>query len=205
MRSIGVLGAVVIVVVLLFWAGVHNLHARHAAMDRNRVELVPAAAPGSADAAAPDAEGANLIDHAAPAFTLTSTDGRKVSLSDFKGHPVVVNFWATWCGPCKLEMPWFQEFSQKYQPQGLVVLGLSQDDGASRDDIATAAKKVGVSYPVLLHDDADHVSKIYGGVDYLPETFYIDKSGKVVTVTAGAPSKDQMEASIQKTIAAGNS
>ena len=98
-------------------------------------------------------------------------------------------------------MPWFQEFSGKYKGQGLEILGLSQDDGASRDDVANAAKKIGVTYPILMPDEK--VAKKYGGVDYLPETFYIDRSGKVVEVTAGAPSKDQMEALIQKTIAAG--
>ena len=68
-------------------------------------------------------------------------------------------------------------------------------------DVATAAKKIGVSYPILMPDEK--VAKQYGGVDYLPETFYIDSSGKVVDVTAGAPSRNEMEALIQKTIAAG--
>jgi peroxiredoxin len=190
----------VVVIALLFWAGVHNLRQRRQMALGHRVTLIPAA-PASDDAAAPDAEGANLIGKTAPAFTLKDLSGKKVSLADFKGHPVVVNFWATWCGPCKLEMPWFQEFSAKYQPKGLEVLGLSQDDGASAEDIATAAKHIGVSYPILMPDE--NVAKEYGGVDYLPETFYIDSAGKVVQVTAGAPSKDQMQALIEKTIAAG--
>lgn len=166
----------------------------------NEVKLIPAA-PASDDSGPPDAEGENLIGKQAPAFTLKDLSGKKVSLANFKGHPVVVNFWATWCGPCKLEMPWFQEFSAKYQPQGLEVLGLSQDDGASAEDIATAAKHIGVTYPILMPDES--VAKEYGGVDYLPETFYIDRAGKVVQVTAGAPSKDQMQALIEQTIAAG--
>ena len=66
---------------------------------------------------------------------------------------MVVNFWATWCGPCKLEMPWFESADNKYKPQGLVILGLSQDDGTSKDKIAAAAKQIGVSYPILLPDD----------------------------------------------------
>ena len=189
-----------VVIAALFWAGVHNLRARRAALQGNHVELIPAnSAP--VDAGPPDTEGAALKGKAAPSFSLVDTDGRKVSLAQFKGHPVVVNFWATWCGPCKLEMPWFQEFSSKYKPQGLVVLGLAQDDGASRQDIAGAAKKIGVNYPILMPDDS--VSKAYGGVDYLPETFYVDKAGKVTAITAGAPTKDQMEAEIQQTIAAG--
>jgi peroxiredoxin len=197
---LGVFAAIVALIVLLFWAGVHNLRHRRQLAQANHVTLIPAA-PAGDDSGAPDAEGANLIGHAAPAFTLADLSGKKVSLADFKGHPVVVNFWATWCGPCKLEMPWFQEFSKKYQPQGLEVLGLSQDDGASSGDIATAAKHIGVTYPILMPDEK--VAKKYGGVDYLPETFYVDRAGNVVQVTAGAPSKEQMEALIEKTIAAG--
>ncbi|HEY5328759.1 MAG TPA: TlpA disulfide reductase family protein [Acidobacteriaceae bacterium] len=199
-RRLGVFAAIVALIVLLFWAGVHNLrHRRQLAMS-NHVTLIPAA-PADENSGPPDTEGMNLIGKAAPAFTLTDLSGKKVSLSDFKGHPVMVNFWATWCGPCKLEMPWIQEFSAKYQAQGFQVLGLSQDDGASAQKIATAAKHIGVSYPILMPDEK--VAKEYGGVDYLPETFYVDRAGKVVQVTAGAPSKEQMEALIQKTIAAG--
>jgi peroxiredoxin len=187
-------------VAVLFWAGVHNLRHRRQLSESNHVKLIPAQ-PASDNAGPPDAEGSELRGKDAPAFTLTDVTGKKVSLEDFKGHPVVINFWATWCGPCKLEMPWFQEFSGKYKDQGLQVLGLSQDDGASRDDVSNAAKKIGVTYPILMPDEK--VAKKYGGVDYLPETFYIARDGKVVDVTAGAPSKDQMEALIQKTIAAG--
>lgn len=201
-RRLAVLAAMFVVVASLFWAGVHNLRARRAALEKNHIQLVPANGTGAAtEEAAPDAEGADLRGKAAPTFTLTATDGKKVALGDYKGHPVLVNFWATWCGPCKLEMPWMQEFSTKYKPQGFVVLGLSQDDGASRDDVASAAKKIGVTYPILMPDEK--VSKAYGGVDYLPESFYVDKAGKVVTVTTGVPNKERMEAMIQQTIAAG--
>jgi len=199
-RRLAVLAFMIALVGVLFWAGVHNLRYRRALSEANHVKLIPAS-PAADDSAAPDIEGSNLRGKNAPAFTLTDVTGNKVSLADFKGHPVVVNFWATWCGPCKLEMPWFQEFSAKYKEQGLEVLGLSQDDGASRQDVADAAKKIGVTYPILMPDEA--VAKKYGGVDYLPETFYVDRAGKIVEVTAGAPSKEQMEALIQKTIAAG--
>ena len=182
---------------LLFWAGAHNLRARRAALEANHIELQPADGAASANAGPADFAGADLRGKPAPAFTLTDTEGKKVSLSDLKGHPVVVNFWATWCGPCKLEMPWFQEFATKYKPQGLVILGLSQDAGISPEEVAHAAKKIGVSYPVLMPDREDVVAKSYGGVDYLPETFYVDRAGKIVSVNAGAPSKDRMEAEIQ--------
>ena len=154
---------------MLFWAGVHNLRHRRQLAESNHVALIPAQ-PAS-DNAGPPTEGSELRGKDAPAFTLTDVTGKKVSLADFKGHPVVVNFWATWCGPCKLEMPWFQEFSGKYKDQGLQVLGLSQDDGASSKDVSDAAKKIGVTYPILMPDEK--VAKKYGGVDYLPETFYV--------------------------------
>lgn len=189
-----------LVIAALFWAGVHNLRARRALLERNHVELMPATA-GNADSGPPDVEGADLRGKPAPAFTLTGTDGRKVSLKDFKGRPVMLNFWATWCGPCKLEMPWIQDFYTRYKPQGLVVLGLSQDEGIAPSEVANAAKKIGVSYPILMPDEK--VAKAYGGVDYLPETFYVDKAGAVVAVTAGAPTKDQMEANIKQAIGAG--
>ncbi len=187
----------VLVVAGLAWAGVVNLKARRATVESAHVELLPAK---GGDAAAPDGEGVQLEGKAAPAFTLVSTDGKKVSLSDFKGHPVVVNFWATWCGPCKLEMPWFEEFARKYAGQGLVVLGLNQDDGLAPAEVARAAKHIGVSYPVLMPDKDERTSKAYGGVDYLPETFYLDRTGKVTSISAGAPSKDRMEALIQKAL-----
>ncbi len=176
----------------------HNLRARRAALARNQIQLAPATA--SSDEAAPDDALLRLKGKPAPGFTLTGVDGRKVSLSQFKGHPVMVNFWATWCGPCKLEMPWIEEFSQKYKSQGFVVLGLSQDTDMSLPSVQTAAHKIGVSYPVFLSDEK--IARAYGGLDYLPETVYVDKGGKVLDVWAGDPTKDQMEAKIQQTIAA---
>jgi thiol-disulfide isomerase/thioredoxin len=192
----------VIGVVLLFWAGMVNLRARREAMQKarqNQIALMPAQ-PGTEDAV-PDGTGAALRGKTAPNFTLLDLAGKKVSLDQFRGHPVIVNFWATWCGPCKLEMPWFEQMYGKYKPQGLVILGLSQDDGTSKEEIAAAAKKIGVSYPILLPDDK--VSKEYGGVDYIPETFYVDAKGKVVETVAGAPSEDEIDADIRKTIQAG--
>jgi len=193
-----------VVVILLVWAGVYNLRARRLAMQKaaqNEVVLTKTDSAGSSGDAMASMMGVNLRGKAAPGFTLVDLAGKKVSLSDFKGHPVVVNFWATYCGPCKLEMPWFQQMVAKYQPQGLVVLGLDQDEGEQNDVIAKAAKKVGVSYPILLPDDK--VAKAYQLGDYLPETFYVGKNGVVVEQTVGAHALDELEADIQKTIAAG--
>src|SRR5579875_2506105 len=142
-RRFAVLAVMIVVVAGLGFAGAYNLRARRAAVEANHVQLIPAAPAGSGDAGTTDMEGSDLQGKAAPAFTLTTTDGKKVSLSDFKGHPVLLNFWATWCGPCKLEMPWLEEFSNKYKAQGLVVLGMDQDQDVLPEDVARAAKKIG--------------------------------------------------------------
>jgi thiol-disulfide isomerase/thioredoxin len=135
---------------------------------------------------------------AAPGFTLVSLEGKKVSLADYKGRPVLINFWATWCVPCKLEMPWFEELHKKYAAQGFEVLGIAEDD-AGKDEIAKAAKKLGVTYPILLTNDK--VAPAYGGIDFLPMSFYVDAKGIVVTESAGLATKDEVEANIKKTIA----
>ncbi len=195
--------SLVIVVVLggLIWAGWYNLRARREAVARaeaNHVDLTPATtdASGMEGMMAPNMRGKR-----APGFTLVDINGKKVSLADYKGHPVVINFWATYCGPCKLEMPWFQEMISKYQAQGLVVLGLDEDEGIDKQQIVDASHKIGVSYPILLPDDS--VAKAYQLGDYLPETFYVGRDGTVVEQTVGVNSRDQMEADVRKTIGDG--
>jgi peroxiredoxin len=197
-RRVAVAMLLLAVIGLAVWVGVYNVRVRKASLElkkENEVTLTKADPNATDDSS----QGAKLVGKAAPAFTLKDLSGKTVSLADFKGHPVVVNFWATWCGPCKLEMPWFEQMYQKYKGDGLVVLGLSQDDGTGADEIAKAVKKIGVSYPILMPDSA--TPKAYGGVDYLPETFYVDAKGTVVETTAGAPTKDQIEALVEKTIA----
>ncbi len=205
-RTAGVIAAMAASVTLLIWAGVHNGRERRLEMQQaqekaaSQMTLVPdGATQGDSGSMTPKLQG-----KAAPNFTLVDLDGKKVSLADYKGKPVLVNFWATWCGPCKLEMPWFQEFNQKYAGQGLVVLGLAADD-AGKSVIADTAKKSGVTYPILLADDK--VETAYGGVDYLPESFYVGRDGKVMLETAGVSSegggKDEIEANIKKLVASG--
>ncbi len=194
----------IVALTLLIWAGVHNARERRLAMQKademraSQAVLVPDhGGSGGAEAPATKLEG-----KPAPGFTLIDLDGKKVSLADFRGKPVLIDFWATWCGPCKLEMPWIAEFSQKYAGQGLVVLGLVTDSPGN-ETIRKTASRSGVSYPVLMADDK--VEDAYGGVDYLPENFYVDRSGKVAIETFGVTSesggKDEMEANIKKVIA----
>ena len=136
----------------------------------------------------------------APDFELSTLDGKKVKLSDLRGKAVLVNFWATWCGPCKIEMPWLADLQTKYASKGLVVLGISVDEG-SADKIASFSKEMGVNYTVLR--TTDEVSDAYGGIDGLPTNFYVGRDGIVVEQVAGMVSKDVMESEIQVALAHG--
>jgi thiol-disulfide isomerase/thioredoxin len=195
----------VVGIALLLWAGWHNLRERRKTMQEareNHVVLMPEKA-GSADSQSPEAEAMQMRGKPAPAFTLVTLDGKKVSLSDYKGHPVLVNFWATWCAPCKVEMPWFEEFNKQYAAQGFVILGLADDVDSGKDKIAKTAKQTGVTYPILLTDGKVQKSYAPTGMDYLPMSFYVDRNGVIVEETAGLGSKDEIEAHIKKTIASG--
>jgi thiol-disulfide isomerase/thioredoxin len=200
-RRLAVLGLLVVGLTMVIVAGMHNLRARREAMARAQQNEIVLAKTDSTTDSGGDLTDQPMLGKAAPAFNLVDLTGKKVALSDFKGRPIVVNFWATFCGPCKLEMPWFQQLAGKYQGQGLVVLGLDQDDGMAASEVAVAARRVGVSYPILMPDNK--VAKDYQLSDYLPETFYIGRNGKVVDQTIGAHSKDELEADIQKAVAAG--
>ena len=199
-RRLAVLGLLVIGVAMMVVAGIHNLRARRDAVrkaQQNEVVLTNADSSASSDS---DPMAQTMMGKVAPDFTLVDIKGKKVSLSDFKGHAIVVNFWATYCGPCKVEMPWFQDLGTKYHEKGLVILGLDQDDGMATEEVAAASRRVGVSYPILMPDDK--VAKDYQLSDYLPETYYIGENGRVVDQTIGTHSKDEIEADIQKAIAA---
>jgi thiol-disulfide isomerase/thioredoxin len=203
-----VFGVMVAGIAVLLWAGWHNLRERRLAMQRaqeNHIVLVPekAGSAAAADSQSPEAEAMQMRGKPAPAFTLVTLDGKKVSLSDYKGRPVLVNFWATWCGPCKVEMPWFEEFNKQYAAQGFVILGLADDVDAGKDVIAKVAQKTGVTYPILLTDGKVQKSYAPSGMDYLPMSFYVDRNGFIVEETAGLGSKDEIEAHIKKAIASG--
>jgi thiol-disulfide isomerase/thioredoxin len=134
---------------------------------------------------------------AAPDFTLESLDGKSVRLSDLRGKAVLLNFWATWCGPCKIETPWLVELQNQYGSQGLQVIGVAMDD-SGKDDIAKFAKDMGVNYPVLLGKEA--VGDAYGGVPALPESFFIGRDGKIVDKIIGLKGKGEIEDSIKKAL-----
>jgi peroxiredoxin len=151
-----------------------------------------------ADESLPDLRGKR-----APEFSLRSVDGKKVSLSDYKGKAVLINFWATWCAPCKIEMPWLVALRSQYAPQGFEILGVNADDaGTPRAKLAKFGQEQGLNYPLLVGDDA--MSRKYGGVEFLPTSYFVGRDGKIVAETAGLVSKSEVEASIQKALAAGS-
>ncbi len=131
----------------------------------------------------------------APDFTLKDADGKMLKLSDHKGKVVLLNFWATWCGPCRIEIPWFIEFEQKYRDQGLVVIGLSMDDdgwGSVKPYMASTR----INYRMALSDDMTAVR--YGGIQSLPTTFLIDREGRISAVHTGLPRKKDYQNEIDE-------
>jgi thiol-disulfide isomerase/thioredoxin len=133
----------------------------------------------------------------APDFALESLDGKTMHLSDLRGKAVLLNFWATWCGPCKIEMPWFVEFQNQYGPQGLQIVGVALDD-ASKEDIGKFAKDMGVNYPILIGKES--VGDQYGGVPALPESFLIGRDGRLVDKIIGLRGKAEIEDAVKKAL-----
>jgi thiol-disulfide isomerase/thioredoxin len=137
------------------------------------------------------------LSKSAPDFTLVSLDGKNMRLSDLRGKAVLLNFWATWCGPCKIEMPWFVELQNEYGSQGLQIVGVAMDD-SGKDEIAKFAKEMGVNYPVLL--GKEDVGDEYGGVPALPESFFISRDGKIVDKIIGLRGRAEIEDAIKKAL-----
>jgi peroxiredoxin len=203
-RNQVVLLVVLAALVVMFWAGFANYQHRKQERERQAVaaRLIPdTAATAEAPYVSP------LQGKPAPAFTLEDLSGKKVSLSDYRGKAVMLNFWATWCGPCNVEIPWLINLRQKYGSQGFEILGISSDTldlddkaklASEKQDIRKFVEEKKIDYPILLNGDS--ISEPYGGVDGLPSSFFIDPSGVVVAATMGLTSENEIEADIQKAL-----
>ncbi len=202
--------AVLAALSLMIWSGVYSFLSRKQAEERrlrSHAVLIPGGQQGSDQ---PEETVNSLEGKPAPNFTLTDLQGRKVSLSDYKGKAVLINFWATWCGPCKVEIPWFTKLHDQYASKGFEILGISNDDLDKDDKPKLLEEKAAISkftedmhmnYPVLL--DADSITQPYGGVDSLPTSFFVNRQGVVVAQTVGLVSRDEVEANIQKALGTG--
>jgi thiol-disulfide isomerase/thioredoxin len=166
-----------------------------AAASAPAADPAPAASP---DGAAPSASAACMA-NAKPAnfdFTMKDVDGNEVSLSAYKGKVVLLNFWATWCGPCKAEIPGFVRIQEKYRDKGLVIVGYSVDDTAEKAKAYASQYKM--NYPILLGEGREDVQDAYGPIWGIPASFIISKEGKVCRKHMGiAP-----EAVFEKEVAA---
>jgi len=207
-RNTVVLFAVLFILAIFGWAGWANWEYRQQAAEK----LLASAAKGEL---VPDANGgmpkylSPFMDKTAPAFTLEDLSGRKVSLDSYKGKAVLINFWATWCGPCKIETPWLIELRNKYASQGYEILGISTEgDDLNKDDKAGWAKDKAaiakfvseekVPYPILI--DGDSLSQAYGGLDAMPTSFFVDRKGTVVAAQMGLTSESDIESNIKKAL-----
>jgi len=135
-----------------------------------------------------------LLDRPAPEFALQSLDGGIVRLSDYRGRPVIVNFWASWCVPCREEFPLLRDARERHSGDELEVLGIVHEDGpnAARDFAAGYDAR----WPLLLDPD-NSAWRAYGGV-FLPITYYVDRQGIVRAVSYGPPPPDVLEDQIAK-------
>ncbi len=137
----------------------------------------------------PTAKAANLN------FTMKDMNNKNVRLSDYKGKVILLDFWATWCGPCKVEIPWFVEFQQKYGATGLQVVGVSVDDTV--DKLKPYVAQFKMNYPVLQGLNHDDVQDAYGPMWGIPVTAVISRDGKICAKHTGMGSKQSFESEIK--------
>ncbi len=208
-RNTLVITAVLFILATFSWAGWANWEYRQQAAEpltasAPQGELVASPAGGAPQYLSP------LQGKPAPEFTLEDLSGKKVSLASYKGKAVLLNFWATWCGPCKIETPWLIELRNQYAAQGFEVLGISADDidrdnpaklSQEKQEIARFVQQMRMPYPVLI--DGDSISKPYDGLDALPASFFVDRNGIVVAAQLGLTSKSEIEANIKKALGVG--
>ena len=151
----------------------------------------PDPGPGTPLAAAcdPGAKPANL------GFTVKDVNGKSVNLASFKGKVILLDFWATWCAPCQVEIPWFVEFQEKYKDRGFAVLGVSVDD--TPEQLKPFVSKFKMNYPVLVGAGEDALQEAYGPLWGLPTTYLIDRDGRLCRKHMGLANKADLEKEIQ--------
>jgi thiol-disulfide isomerase/thioredoxin len=135
---------------------------------------------------------------AAPGFSLTDINGQPLRLSDYQGKVVVLDFWATWCGPCRIEIPSFIELQKRYESQGFSMIGISMDD--SPEPVVDFYRQLRMNYPVAVGND--RLGELYGGMPGLPTTFVIGRDGRIYAKHVGATDPAVFEEEIKQVLAA---
>lgn len=159
-RRLEILSGAFVAIVLvagLYWLGIHSMAPAH------RVRAATMAHP------------------MAPDFTLTDINGAKLSLSDYKGKVVLLDFWASWCGPCRIEIPWFVQMQEKYRDQGFAVLGVAMQD--TPDSVGSFYQQFHLNYPVAM--GTAQLAALYGGIYGLPTSFVIGRDGRIYAQHSG--------------------
>jgi peroxiredoxin len=131
---------------------------------------------------------------AAPEFALKDANGQTVHLADYRGKVVLLDFWATWCGPCKIEIPWFQEFERQNKDKGFAVIGVAMDE-EGWDVVKPFAKYVGINYRLVIGDES--TADLYA-ISAWPTTFLIDREGRIASAHVGLSGKRDFEDEIQE-------
>jgi thiol-disulfide isomerase/thioredoxin len=173
---------------ILITAGVVALLAVMVWADR---KFPPAGAPAAGT-------GAPNTPTDAPTIAMKDLNDQDVSLAQYKGKVVLVNFWATWCAPCKVEIPWMIEFQQKYGPRGFTILGLAMDEEGKKvvspyvekERFDVNGQKVAMNYPILLSSDS--IAEKFGGVMGLPTSMIYTRDGKKIRTIVGLVNHDEI-------------
>ncbi len=156
---------------------------------------MPAVAGFSPETSVMDQSG--WLGKAAPDFALTNLSGTMVQLSDFKGKVVLLDFWATWCAPCRMEIPEFVQLQKQYADKGFTVLGAALDDEGAAV-VKPVAQKLGINYPVVIGNI--QVASAYGGIQALPTAFLIGRDGKILKTYVGARDKSEFDQDVQSAL-----
>jgi peroxiredoxin len=182
----------VVAVAALAYALVPTLHSPSAPAQSGSAARSAAgdAAPAGDDSCPAGAKQANLD------FTVTDMNGGKVNLASFKGKVILLDFWATWCPPCKAEIPGFVELQDAYRDKGLQVVGVSVDD--TPDKLKPFATEYKMNYPVLVGLDRDDLQDAYGPMWGIPTTFLIGRDGRICRKNSGLVGKAKYEMDIKR-------
>ena len=159
--------------------------------------------PAAANMSEPDPDAA-AAGKPAPDFSVKNLDGNDVTLADYKGKVVLVNFWATWCDPCRIEIPWLIDMQNKYGPRGFTVLGVAMDDEGksvvapfiAKERFDVNGQKLPMNYPIVIGND--NVADKFGGLFGYPTSVLVSPDGKIVKRITGIISEDEITSQIEK-------